>query len=354
MSEHCPVIVLGGSGYVAGEFLRLIAAHPYLELAAVVSDSQAGHPVSRAFAHLAPAYPEQRFTSLTDVDGLLQVLPRVAVFAAAPHGVSAKLLDDFLARAETAGTEVHLVDASADYRFADADAYLAAYGHAHGAPSRLADFASGLPEHVRGTPAKHVGHPGCFATSMLLAIVPLLELGLSHPEFYASGVTGSTGAGRQPTDTTHHPQRHSNLFAYKALAHRHSPEVCALAAAAAGVAPKLHFVPHSGPFARGIEMTVMARLKEAANADSLTERLRAYYAGAPFVHVVADGMPGLKDVAGSNHARLGVACDDDTVVVSCVIDNLLKGAAGGSVQWMNRLLGWPETTGLDAPAPGWI
>jgi len=353
MSGDCPVIVLGGTGYVAGEFLRLIDAHPHLELAAVVSDSRAGEPVARAFAHLAPVYRDRRFTALAEIDDLLHVLPRVAVFAAAPHGVSAALLDDFLARAEAAGTEVRLVDASADYRFADARAYEAAYGHAHGAPGRLAAFTSGLPEHVAETPSGHIGHPGCFAASMLVAIVPLLRLGLVEAEFFASGVTGSTGSGREPTATTHHPERHANQFAYKALAHRHAPEVCALAAATAGVRPRLHFVPHSGAFSRGIEMTVQARLRGACPEDTLRAALREFYADAAFVHV-DDAMPRVKDVAGSNFARLGVACDDRTVAVSCVLDNLLKGAAGGCVQWMNRLLGWPESTGLGAAAPGWV
>lgn len=353
MSEAWPVIVLGGSGYVAGELLRLTAGHPDMELAAAVSDSHAGTPLSASFGHLAPAYPDTRFTALGDLPALLDVLPRVAIFSAAPHGVSAALLDNVLAAAEHSGTDVHLVDASADFRFADAAAYEAVYGQPHGAPQRLAQFTCALPEHVSGTPTRHVGHPGCFATAMLLGAVPLVKLGLVEGDLFAAGITGSTGSGRKPIPTTHHPERHSNLYAYKPLDHRHAPEVVNLIEAATGARPALHFVPHSGPFARGIQVTLQARLRGDEDAATVTQALTTFYADAPFVQV-SHAMPHLKHVAGSNHARLGVHVHGGSVVVCAVIDNLIKGAAGGAMQWMNRLLGLPETAGLNAPAPGWI
>jgi N-acetyl-gamma-glutamyl-phosphate reductase len=245
-----------------------------------------------------------------------------------------------------------IVDVSADFRYSSAEAFAAVYGQPHGAPGRIAEFTCAVPEHFPGAPDGHVGHPGCFATAMLLGIVPLARAGLIDGEVFASGITGSTGSGRGLKDTTHHPERHSNLFAYKALAHRHAPEVEALAAAAAGRGIKLHFVPHSGPFARGIEVTLFGRHANGATAADLNSALAAAYADSPFVHV-SPAPPRLKDVVGSNQARLAAAADAESWTVSVVIDNLVKGAAGGAVQWMNRLLGLPETAGLDAPGAAW-
>ena len=256
-----------------------------------------------------------------------------------------------LERAAVKRLDVKIVDASADFRFPAQPAYESIYGR-HGAPALLERFTSGLPEHRESIPIGHVGNPGCFATAMLLAIVPLLASGLTTGVFYASGITGSTGSGKNPAATTHHPERHSNLYAYKPLAHRHAPEVLALAQAATGFDASLHFVPHSGPFARGIHMTVFAEATRSISADTLRQRIGDAYADAAFVDVV-DGMPRLKDVVASNFARLGVALDGRQIAVTVVIDNLVKGAAGGAVQWMNLLLGLPETAGLLAPAPAW-
>jgi N-acetyl-gamma-glutamyl-phosphate reductase len=166
-------------------------------------------------------------------------------------------------------------------------------------------------------------------------------------------VTGSTGSGRKPVEGTHHPQRHSDMYAYNALAHRHTPEVTACAKAASGVEAHFAFVPHSGPFARGIHVTVQAQLaKTGATTTDLLEAFSHYYAHSPFVSVSAQP-PRIKDVAGSNYARLAVSTDGKTIAVMSALDNLNKGAAGGAMQWMNRLLGLPETSGLTAPAAGW-
>ena len=146
--------------------------------------------------------------------------------------------------------------------------------------------------------------------------------------------------------------RHSDLYSYNALAHRHVPEITVCAAAASGVQADFAFVPHSGPFARGIHVTVQATLKRPLTGDDVLVKLREYYARAPFVRVNKSA-PRVKDVASSNYAHLGAAADGRSVAVMCAIDNLNKGAAGGAVQWMNRLFGLPETTGLTAPAPGW-
>ena len=351
-TPQTPTIVLGGSGYVAGEFLRLIAGHPGLTLGGVVSTSQAGEPVGTTFPHLAPTYPDTQFVSLDAVLGKLNTAPRWLLLSGAPHGASAGLVDQLLKAAASAGVELVVVDASADFRFADAAAYEAVYGHAHQTPALLKEFTCAVPEQLKQIETPHAAHPGCFATTMLLGLVPLAALGLAD-EFFVSAVTGSTGAGRTPRDTTHHPLRQSNLFAYQALKHRHDPEVRALIKAATGRDVRLNFVPHSGPFARGIHATIFLHAKDRMTAAQVNDALRDYYRGATFVRVDSEP-PKMKDIAATNYAALHAVADGDTIVVLSVTDNLLKGAAGGSLQWANRLLGFPESTGLTAPAAGWL
>ncbi len=352
MSARVPAIVLGGTGYVAGELVRLVLGHPRLELTAVASDSQPGEPVGKAFPHLAALTGDRRYVSHDEVGALIETLESPAVFSAAPHGVSAALIDGLLARAAAAGRRPRVVDISADYRFASAAAYEQVYRHAHGAPARIAEFTCAVPEHLAALPTPHAAHPGCFSTATLLASVPLLQSGLTDARLFVSGVTGSTGAGRSPTAGTHHPQRHSDLYSYNALAHRHTPEIAALARAASGVEGEFCFVPHSGPFARGIHVTLQASLKRPATTAEVLGMLREFYAGCPFVRV-QDAAPRVKDVATSNYAQISAAADGRSVAVFSVVDNLVKGAAGGAVQWMNRMLGFGETDGLAAPAPGW-
>lgn len=353
MSQQIPAIVLGGSGYVAGEFLRLVHAHPSLKLGATVSSSQAGEPIAAAFDHLAFAYPEQTFATLDATVERLETEPRWLVLSAAPHGAAAGMIGRLLDAAAGAGVALTVVDASADFRFASAADWEAVYGHAHAAPERLPEFTCALPEQLAAAETPHVAHPGCFSTAMLLGIVPLTAAELAEPEYFVSAVTGSTGAGRTPRDTTHHPLRQSNLFAYQVLKHRHSPEVRALTRAATGRDIGLHFVPHSGSFARGIHATVFAKLRGGVTERDVREALAEYYRNAAFVRVAATP-PRLKDIAASNYAVVSASVQGDTIVVCSVIDNLLKGAAGGCMQWANRLLGWPEGLGLETPSPGWL
>jgi len=347
-----PAIVLGGTGYVSGELLRLILGHPNFSLAGVMSDSSPGELAGKSFPHLAGALGATAFKSQADIGALIAHEPTSAVFCAAPHGAAAALIDSLLKGAEAAGTKPRCVDISADFRFATAAAYEAVYKHPHGAPQRLAQFTCAVPEHLKSVTTPHVGHPGCFSTSILLASVPLLASGWVDPTLFVSGVTGSTGSGRKPVEGTHHPTRHSDLYSYGALGHRHTPEIAALAQAATGVEAEYSFVPHSGPFARGIHATVQARLKSPRDAAAVVGMLREFYAGAPFVRVL-DTPPRVKDVVASNFAHLSAAANGRTVAVMSVVDNLNKGAAGGAVQWMNRLFDLPETAGLTAPAPGW-
>ena len=350
--QKTPVIVLGGTGYVAGDLLRLIAAHPQLELKGVLSDSQPGELVAKSFVHLAPIYPELKFADLETITKLASSLPQAGILSAAPHGVAAKLIDDLLTAAEAKGAAPRVIDISADYRYTTPGAYEAVYKHAHGAPGRIPQFTCAVPEHLDRLTTRHVAHPGCFATAVLLASVPLLKLQLTDPRLFAAGVTGSTGSGRTPGPGTHHPQRHSDMYAYNPLSHRHTPEITALAQAASGTQAEFNFVPHSGPFARGIHVTVQAALKTAADTPKILGALREFYANCPFIRVTEQA-PRVKEVATSNYAHLSAVANGRTVAVMCVVDNLNKGAAGGAVQWMNRMFGLDETSGLTAPAPGW-
>ncbi len=352
MNKQIPAIVLGGTGYVSGELLRLVVGHPNFTLAGVMSDSSPGEFAGKSFPHLAGVLGDLAFKSQADIAARVASQPASAVFCAAPHGAAAALIDNLLKAAETAGTKPRFVDISADFRYSTAAAYEAVYKHPHGAPHRIAQFTCAVPEHLKKVTTPHVGHPGCFSTAILLASVPLLASGLTDPTLFVSGVTGSTGSGRKPVEGTHHPTRHSDLYSYGALGHRHTPEITALAKAASGVEAEFSFVPHSGPFARGIHATVQARLKSARDAASMVNLLREYYAGSPFVRVL-DNAPRVKDIVGSNYAHLSAAANGRTVAVMSVVDNLNKGAAGGAVQWMNRLFGLPETAGLTAPAAGW-
>lgn len=352
MTTRIPAVVLGGTGYVAGELLRLVASHPYLDLAAVASESQPDEPVAQFFRHLQPVLPHLRFAGHDEVLEFVTANPVTAVFSAAPHGVSAALVDRLLNASAQAGTRSRVVDISADFRYPTAEAYEAVYKHPHGAPARLGEFTCAVPEHLNALHTPHVAHPGCFATAILLASVPLLSLGLAEPRVFVTGITGSTGSGRQPTAGTHHPQRHSDLYAYNALSHRHVPEVAALARAATGVDAEFNFVPHSGPFARGIHVTVQAVLREPLTTHELVGALRDYYDQSVFVRVGGE-LPRIKDVVASNFAELSGVARGTSVAVMCAIDNLTKGAAGGAVQWMNRMLGYEETAGLMTPAAGW-
>jgi len=345
-------VVLGASGYVGGELLRLIAVHPDLEFAAAVSQSKNGETIASTFANLTPAYGTQCFVGFDNCFDDLGEGSDLALFSAAPHGASAALIADALENAARKNITVHVVDASADFRYSNQLDYEVVYGTEHGAPDLLDAFQSGVPEHIADIRAEHVGHPGCFATAVLLAAVPLVDAGLTDSNLFVTGITGSTGSGRSPQAGTHHPERHSNLYAYKPLAHRHAPEIAAFIEAATGTEAKVNFVPHSGPFARGIHVTVQAKTTSSVTTGQLQDVYTQAYAGAPFVEIVS-GTPRLKDVVASNMCCIGVAGGEDSVVVMSVIDNLVKGAAGGAMQWMNRLWDLPETAGLKNAAPGW-
>lgn len=348
-----PAIVLGASGYVGGELLRLIAMHPDFTLAAALSGSHAGKPVAAVFPHLTNACAGENFLAPETWKDAVPGDGEVAFFSAAPHGAAAAAISAALDTAGDRGLVLRVVDSSADFRHKSPAEFKAIYGIAHSAPALLDAFDCNIPELAPTVDGAYIAHPGCFTTAALLATVPLVKAGLVGEHLYLTGITGSTGSGRNPQPGTHHPERHSNLYAYKPLSHRHAPEIAALLHKACGREARAHFVPHSAPFARGIHMTVQARLVKQASAKDIEDIYRSFYARSPFVRFI-DGTPRLKDVVASNHCHIGAAVSGDSVCVMCVIDNLVKGAAGGAMQWMNRLFALPEETGLQAAAPAWV
>ena len=204
MSAKIQAVVLGAGGYVGGELLRLIEAHPDFELNAAISGSRAGQPIADTFGHLSQALAGRNFVAH---DAWLATLESghagLAIFSAAPHGASASLISATLEVTTAIGLTVHVVDSSADFRYADQAAWEAVYSAKHGAPNLLEQFSCALPEHANTVDTPHVGHPGCFATAALLATVPLISSGLTAAEVFVSGVTGSTGSGRSPNPGTH-------------------------------------------------------------------------------------------------------------------------------------------------------
>lgn len=350
MTDRVRTIICGGSGYVAGELLRLLAYHPVFDVDAVYSGSHAGEPVESAFRNLGGTYGGLTFSAREDLAASFVEGDPVAVFSAAPHGESAKQIDSMLDLAEAANAEVRLVDLSADFRYRDVGVYEQLYGP-HGAPERVGQFHCSLPEHGPQRLRRHVAHPGCFTTSVLLPTVALAKLELIEPTVRVSSVTGSSGSGKNPKPGTHHPVRDENLWAYNPLRHRHEPEMGRLTYEATGTEVDVRFVPHSGPYVRGIHTTIHADLAARTTAEAAAAAISEFYADCPFVSVVPNP-PRLKDVVGTNHCHLFVAVSGQAIVVLSVIDNMVKGAAGGAIQWMNRLFGLEDAVGLIQPGLG--
>ena len=193
-----------------------------------------------------------------------------------------------------------------------------------------------------------VANPGCLATAAILAAAPLADAQFGGP-LAIDAKTGSSGAGREPKDTTHHPTRHADFRAYKPLAHQHEPEILQALGDPLGQRIELSFVPQSMAVLRGVFATVHATLAEPTDTGALWQRYETFYAGSPFIRVVV-GSPTLEDVVGSNFCDIGVAVRGRQVVVMSALDNLIKGMAGAAIEKMNLMCGLPETTGLWTPS----
>jgi N-acetyl-gamma-glutamyl-phosphate reductase len=256
---------------------------------------------------------------------------------------------------------VKVVDMSGDFRLRDAAAYERYYGAKHPHPELLGSFVYGLPELNREAirAARAVASPGCFATTIELALLPLARGGkLSGAGVHVVGMTGSSGSGITPTAGTHHPVRAVNLKPYKQLEHQHTPEILETLAAAGAPGVELGFVPVSAPLSRGILATTFVELPADATAESVAALYADAYGREPFVRFVRDRPPEVAAVAGSNYAEVGftlgspaAATGKRTLAIVSATDNLIKGGAGQAIQNMNLMLGVPETASLEDPGP---
>jgi N-acetyl-gamma-glutamyl-phosphate reductase len=347
------VAVAGASGYAGGELLRLLAGHPDLEITAVSAGSSAGKPVTSVHPNLTghPAFDGKDFAA-TDAGTLGDA---ELIFMALPHGESAKLAD--------ALPHARIIDLSADFRLGDEQAWHKFYGAGVAHAGR---WAYGLPElpTVQGQPsakdnirqARTVAAPGCYATTSILALAPLLAAGLAEPDdIVVVAASGTSGAGRSLRADLLASEVMGSMSAYKAGGtHRHTPEIEQALSEASGKTVTLSFTPTLAPMPRGILATCTAKLTEKAKASSdpaetLRNALADAYQDSPFVHLLPAGQwPATAAVYGSNGAHLQAAADlhAGRAVVISTTDNLGKGAAGQAVQLANLMLGLPEAAGL--------
>ncbi|HKE01108.1 MAG TPA: N-acetyl-gamma-glutamyl-phosphate reductase [Planctomycetota bacterium] len=348
MSDPTPLWIYGAGGMLAGELMRLIEQHPALALRVASSRKEASLAQSQPHLASGGATVDAARADASLVDAVRSG-ERAAVALALPHGESIAAWSRIRAALADAADHVALVDLAADFRLRDPKRYAAAYGQPHPAPDELGGFAYGLPELRRDEirSARRAAAPGCFATALQLAVVPAAKAGLLDPNhpWVIHGVTGSSGSGNEPKPGTHHPHRHGNFWAYGLEGHRHEAEL-AQALEALKLAPEIHFLPHSGPFARGIHLTTALPLARTASAAAAREVYAQAYRDEPFVEVLADGVPDLRRVAGSNRASIAVAVRGRVLVVLLALDNLVKGGAGQALQCLNILLDYPETWGL--------
>jgi N-acetyl-gamma-glutamyl-phosphate reductase len=323
--------ILGASGYVGGELLRLIAAHPQLAAAGLFGESKAGQPLGLVHPHLAAAYPGavvEKFDlgALEGVD---------LIFAALPHGHSQRVAGMILDKG------IPLVDLGADFRLRDAATYERWYGGAHEAPELLGTFIYGIPELNREAirSARAVAAAGCYATAAILALKPLVDAGIVEPEsLIVDAASGVSGAGREAKETTGFSAVDGSFCAYGLLSHRHTAEM------EMAIGGSVLFTPHLVPMTRGILATCYG--VTTGRCDPL-KALRDAYDGEPFVHVI-EQPPSTKWVTGSNGVQLTARFDERTgrLLALSAIDNLGKGAAGQMIQCANLMLGLDEAAGL--------
>jgi len=368
--------VIGGSGYGGAEMIRRLLVHPDVELVRVASVDYVGEPLGAAHPSL------EGVTSLV-FEGISPAEAAAGmdvVLLGLPHKVSSQKMPEILSVREDeappasprAPGQPHpaapapgshrsgpkVVDMSGDFRLQDAAVYERYYGQRHPHPELLGSFVYGLPElnRERIRASRCVASPGCFATTVELALLPLARAGLLEGVVAVQGITGSSGSGVVPSAATHHPVRAGNLRTYKPFEHQHVPEIeqTLLQAGARDLA--LRFVPVSAPLTRGILATCFVELPEGWTEARLRALYQETYAGEPFVRVPRKRLPEVAAVAGSNFAEVGVAVGPAlkgrrTAALFGATDNLVKGGAGQAIQNMNLVLGLPEKASLEDPGP---
>ena len=353
--------IIGGSGYGGAELIRRLLMHPEVELVRVASIDHVGEPLGAVHLPLA-GRTALRFEDLP---------PEAAaagcdiVLVGLPHKVSAQKVPAVLQ------TGAKIVDMSGDFRLRDAGAYARYYGSPHPRPDLLGSFVYGLPElnrdRIRG--ARAVASPGCFATTIELALLPLARAGKLGGKGAGAipvlGITGSSGSGIAPSAATHHPVRAVNLKTYRVLDHQHTPEIVETLAAAGAPGVELRFVPVSAPLSRGILATCFVKVAASETMESIAALFDQMFGAEPFVRVVRDRLPEVVAVSGSNFAEVGFTLGEPegeiagdgalqasrTLVVVSAVDNLIKGGAGQAIQNMNLMLGLPETMSLEDSGP---
>lgn len=330
--------ILGATGYTAVELMKILLRHPEVEITTLTS-RQEGRP------HVGTVHPQlagRLDLQLEDL-GPREVAARAdCVFSCLPHAASA----DAVARLLDAGARV--VDFSADYRLDSAASYREWYEHDHPDPDRVGATVYGLPELFKDriVGARLVANPGCYPTSAILALTPLVKAGLLDPQdIIVDSKSGVSGAGRTPKLATHFPECNESLAAYSVGRHRHTPEIDQVIGRATGQTVNVIFTPHLIPMDRGILTTAYAKPAREAPEAELLQTLRDFYRDAPFVRV-KETLPATKDVSGTNFCDITVRRVRQRVITISCIDNLIKGASGAAVQNFNLMYGFPETTAL--------
>jgi N-acetyl-gamma-glutamyl-phosphate reductase len=337
--------IYGGSGYTGQELLRLLLGHPEAKVVAATSRRFAGVPVSEVY----PAFAGLTDLVYTDLSPETAAGMADLIFLAVPHGVSMDLAPTFV------GTGRKVIDLSADFRLRDAASYEAWYGP-HGATQILPEAVYGLPElhRERIRQARLVANPGCYPTSIILGLAPVLRSCWIKPDsVIADSKSGVTGAGREPQIASLFCEVDGAFKAYKVGRHRHTPEIEQELSLLAGREMKISFTPHLLPVKRGILSTIYATLERDVSAAAATALYQAFYRDEPFVRICRSGQfPNLSSVVGSNFCDIGVTVDQRTgrIIIVSVIDNLIKGASGQAIQNMNLISGLDERTGLPGVA----
>lgn len=346
MSHKVNVAVLGASGYSGMELLRYLLLHPYVNLVAVTSRTLAGKPLISEFPRFRGVGKagELSFTA-PDAEALKDAGTEVA-FLALPHGVSVEYAKPLLALG------IKVIDLSADFRLRDAAVYKEFYAHEHPAPEMLDEAVYALPEirseAIKG--ARLIACPGCYPTSILLPLIPLLRAGLIKADPIAvSSMSGASGAGRKEAVSLLFCEVQNSLRSYSVPVHRHLSEIGQELAIAAGRPVPLSFVPHLVPVFAGICTTIFATPAEGVTADQVQATLEQAYAGKPFVRLLGRNQsPDTKHVMGTNFIDIGWSLDERAgrLILLSAEDNIGKGAAGQAVQNLNLVCGFNETSGL--------
>ena len=332
------VAIIGASGYTGAESIRIILQHSEAELVYLTALPEECGAVGEVFAQFKGRCNLQiEPLDFKKLSGLADV-----ALCCLPHKVSMGFVPKLL----EAGLKV--IDFSADYRIKDTELYEKFYNVKHTDKANLERAVFGLPElfreQIKGKDL--VANPGCFPTGALLAIAPLLKEAIVETNsIIVNAVTGSSGAGKNPSDKFHFPNMNENLFAYGVGSHRHMPEMEQIASEIAGTDVQILFQPHAGPFDRGILSTVYCQPKEKVTGRELLQIYSNFYAGEPFVQILNDA-PAVKDVTGTNYCHIFVTAAKGKILVFSAIDNLVKGASGQAVQNMNIIFSLEETLGL--------